>query len=200
MKTFVRVALLACALTACAPVAVRQAGDSDSLAAQSAREAALADTADWSLTGRLAVDAGGEGGSGRIEWRQRGDDFRIRLSAPVTRKSWVLTRSDGQVTLEGLEGGPRSGVDAEQLLAEATGWRIPVAALAAWARGARASGPAEIEFAPTGLPMLISQHGWVVEYREWDSAEPARPRRVFARQGDQASLRLVVEAWDAPER
>lgn len=198
MNRLLVIGLLALLAAACAPLPVRTGSDASLLAAQSAREAGLAATPAWTMTGRLAVNAQGEGGSGRIEWRQQGEDFEIRLSAPVTRKSWRLVRRAGQVTLEGLDGGLRSGSDAEALLAEATGWRIPVAALGAWARGGRAAGPAQIEFTPEGLPALISQQGWVVEYREWDVAEPARPRRVFARQGGQASLRLVVESWSTP--
>lgn len=187
---------LAASLMACAPVAVRTGGSqADLLAAQSAREAGLAEQVDWRMAGRLAVSAGGEGGSGRIEWRQRGADFDIRLSAPVTGRSWTLVQQGGDVVLDGLEGGPRRGADAEALLQDATGWRVPVSALAAWARGARAAGPARIEFGPDGLPALIAQQGWTVEYREWDGGEPARPRRVFARLDAQTSVRLVVESW-----
>ena len=185
------------AVAACARVPVRTAADGPLLAGQAAREAALAADPVWSLTGRLAVDAGGEGGSGRIEWSQSGDDFTIRLSAPVTRRSWLLEQRGGVVVLSGLEGGERRGTDAEAMLLEATGWRIPVASLAAWARGVRAPGPATIEFGPEGLPALIAQQDWVVDYREWDGGEPPRPRRVFAKSGD-ASVRLVVEAWGAP--
>ncbi len=189
--------LLVLAATGCARTPVRTAADAPLLAAQSAREAGLAADPDWSLVGRLAVDAGGDGGSGRIEWHQHGDDYTIRLSAPVTRRSWVLARSGGEVVLSGLEAGELRGTDAEAMLEEATGWRIPLASLAAWARGARAAGPARIEFGPGGLPALISQHGWHVDYREWDAGEPPRPRRVFAeREG--ASVRLVVEAWGEP--
>lgn len=184
-------------LAACVPAPVRQA-DAGLLAAQSAREDALAAEPAWSLSGRLAVNAGGEGGSGRLDWRQQGGDFEIRLAAPVTGKSWRLRQQGGVATLEGLDGGMRTAPDAEALLFEATGWRLPVQALAAWARGARAAGPATIEFGPAGLPALISQEGWQVEYREWDDADPARPRRVFARQGEAASVRLVVDAWGSP--
>lgn len=197
MKRCITAGLLVLLATACTTTAPRQGSDATLLAAQSAREAALAGQADWTMAGRLSVSAQGDGGSGRIEWQQRGADFEIRLSAPVTRKSWRLLSQGGQATIEGLEGGPRTGSDAEALLLEATGWRIPVGALGEWARGARARGPATIEFTPAGLPALISQQGWQVEYREWDDAEPARPRRVFARQGE-ATVRLVVEAWGQP--
>ena len=197
MKRWIAAGLLALFATACTTTAPRQGSDATLLAAQSAREASLAEQANWAMAGRLSVSADGDGGSGRIEWQQRGDDFEIRLAAPVTRKSWRLLSQGGQATLDGLEGGTRAGPDAELLLLEATGWRIPIDALAAWARGARARGPATIEFTPAGLPALISQQGWQVEYREWDSAEPARPRRVFARQGE-ATVRLVVESWGEP--
>lgn len=170
------------------------------LSAQSAREAGLAAAGGWRMSGRLAVSAGGDGGSGRVVWVQRGDDYEITLSAPVTRRSWVLAKAGDRVRLSGLDGGDREGSDAEALLAEATGWRLPVQALAAWARGARAAGPAQIEFAADGLPSRIGQFGWEVDYREWNAAAPgdgapSLPRRVFARQGD-ASVRLVVERWD----
>ncbi len=197
MKRWMAAGLLALVATACTTTAPRQGSDATLLAAQAAREAALAGQANWTLAGRLSVSADGEGGNGRIEWRQRGGDFEIRLSAPVTRKSWRLLSVDGQVALEGLEGGTRAGADAETLLMEATGWRIPLAALGAWARGARASGPATVEFTPEGLPALIVQQGWQVEYREWDAADPARPRRVFARQGE-STVRLVVDTWGEP--
>ncbi|KFN51049.1 hypothetical protein P873_03895 [Arenimonas composti TR7-09 = DSM 18010] len=172
-------------------------GEAALLAAQSAREADLAEADHWRMQGRLAVQAGSDGGSGRIDWQQRGGDYRITLSAPVTRRSWVLESTGGRVTLSGLDGGPRSGSDAEALLAEATGWRLPLQALADWARGARSAGPARIAFAADGLPARIEQFGWTVEYREWLPGAPARPRRVFASEGG-ASVRLVVEAWGQP--
>ena len=189
--------LFVAAFAGCTQAPVRTAADATLLAAQSAREAELADDPRWTLVGRLAVDAGGDGGSGRIDWRQFGDDYTIRLSAPVTRKSWVLEKRGGVVVLSGLEGGERRGIDAEAMLAEATGWRIPLAALASWARGARAPGPAHLEFGPDGLPALIAQHGWQVDYREWTPSTPPQPRRVFAAR-DGASVRLVVEAWGEP--
>lgn len=190
--------LLAFALAACAPAPVRREADAGLLAAQADREAELAASPAWSLAGRLAVSDGRDGGSGRIEWRQRGDDLDIRLSAPVSRQSWRLTRSDGLARLEGLAGGPRESRDAEGLLREATGWLIPVDALAAWVRGARAPGGAEIEFGEDGLPARLSQRGWQVEYRAWDgAARPPRPVRVFASRGE-ARVRLQVDRWDEP--
>jgi outer membrane lipoprotein LolB len=166
-------------------------------AAQVARESALAAQPRWGFVGRLAVSTDGRGGSGRIEWKQDGDDFDVRLSAPVTRQGWRLVRTQGVVRLEGLEGGTREGSDAEALLYEATGWRLPVAAMAAWVRGARGAGsPATVESDAQGLPRRIGQSGWQVEYPAWTADSPPLPTRVDATQG-QARVRLAIESWSA---
>ncbi len=189
-------ALFVLLLAACAPVSRRPAVVGDERV-QALREAELARLSAWAFTGRLAINQGSDGGNARIEWRQDGGDFDIRLSAPVTRQSWRLRQVAGKITLEGLSGGIREGADAEALLMEATGWRIPLAAMAAWVRGVRASGPAGLSFDGFGLPATISQDGWAVEYRGWSTQEPPLPTKVFARQAD-ASVKLVVDHWDSP--
>lgn len=189
--------VLGALLAACAPVAVRPTANVDGDALQAAREASLAAQTQWSFTGRVALSQGKEGGSGRIEWAQRGEDFDIRLSAPITRQSWRLVGNGGQVRLEGLDGGAREGADAEALLLDATGWRVPVKAMAAWVRGLRADGPANLRFDPQGRPAALDQQGWNVEYRDWSDAEPSLPARVFARR-DQATVRLVIDRWQSP--
>lgn len=183
-------------LVACAPAPLRT-DNQTLLARQAAREAVLAKVTDWSFAGRIAVSQGNDGGSGRIEWRQHGDDFDIRLSAPISRQTWRLSKSGAQVLLEGLPGGPREGGDAEALLSEATGWRIPIADMVAWVRGARAGDAAGLEFAPDGMPATLKQSGWTVSYRDWNKGDPALPTKVFA-ETNGARVRLAVEQWQQP--
>jgi outer membrane lipoprotein LolB len=190
--------LLILALASCVSPPVRRAPDVALLQAQAAREAALAAHPDWALSGHIAISDGKDGGSGRIDWKQHGTDFDIRLSAPVTRQSWRLVREGNHVRLEGLEGGTREGTDAQALLYQALGWLVPVDALGAWARGARAtSNAAKLQFGADGLPSLLTEDDWSVDYRVWDTAsDPPRPKKVFASQGD-AKVRLSVDSWDA---
>lgn len=188
--------LVLLAVAACAPLKQRVTvpGDETSLRA---REAELAQHPTWAFNGRLALSEGSNGGTARIQWRQDGADFDIQLSAPITRQSWQLRQRAGKVSLEGLQGGTREGSDAEAMLLEATGWRIPLLAMAAWVRGVRAPGVADLSLDPNGLPATISQGGWAVEYRGWTVANPPLPQKLFARNGT-ASVRLVVEAWSEP--
>lgn len=171
-------------------------------AAQVKREQALALVPAWSLAGRVAVSNRGKGGSGRIEWGQDGMQYLITLSAPVTRQGWQLAGDADSARLDGLEGGPRSGPDARLLLLAATGWDIPVVALADWVRGARAPAlaPAQIEYGTDGLPRRIEQDGWSIEYRWSPEAVTAAgktmlPSRVDASRGE-ARVKLIVDQWD----
>lgn len=163
---------------------------------QAEREAGLSRVAAWSFEGRLAISQAGQGGNARVQWHQQGQDFDIRLSAPITGQGWRLRRQGGHATLEGMEGGARQGDDAERLLLEATGWQIPVGAMASWVRGARAVGPSDLSYDPGGLPATLVQDGWAVEFRGWTADALPLPQKIFVRKA-QASVRLVVERWGA---
>lgn len=198
------------------PVAVDQARQT-----QLDREAALDRDSRWSLQGRVALSNGRDGGSGRIEWQQVGPRYAVTLSAPITRQSWRLSGGAGEVLLEGLDGGPRHGSDPAQLLRASTGWDIPVLALTAWLRGARAQGlgPAQLQFGVDGHLLRIEQGGWVIEYRDWRLPPVAQgdvavseaddvagevaaltavalPHWLEATRGE-ARVRLIVDQWGA---
>jgi len=167
--------------------------------AEADRQAWLRAHPDWSFQGRAAISKGRNGGNGRVDWRQDGRDYRIQLSAPVTRQSWVLTGegATGRARLEGVEGGPRGGDDAEELLFQATGWQIPVDGLPAWVRGLVDDGQAGVIRDGDGRPAVLEQAGWRVEYQEWFPAQdgrPALPKRIEARSGD-AKVRLLFDQW-----
>jgi len=204
------VALLALLLSACAGRVVREApppgaaATAADIAAQDAREASLGGITEWGFSGRLAISNGSDGGSGRIEWQQaRGDGERgvstVTLSAPVTRQGWRLTVYEGAgATLEGLKGGTRTGVDAVALLREATGWDIPVPALAYWVRGLRVPGAAvdDMRFDAGSRLLRLRQGGWTIDYQWADpvAGDPPMPRRIDAVRG-QAKVKLVFDQW-----
>ncbi len=199
MKRLLLLSALAGLLLGCHPLPRQATRPADSVSAvQAEREAQLGRRSHWRLTGRIAVSDGSDGGSGRIEWQQNGAHYLITLTAPVTGRSWRLSAGPGSARLDGLEGGPFEGQDASRLLHEYLGWNVPIEDLAAWARGMRAGTSGMIELTPSGLPALIEQHGWRIEYREFDGVGvEAMPRRVFATGGRQR-VRLIVEDWSFP--
>ncbi len=193
-------------LGGCASVATRSTQPAlvgEALAEKIAeREAWLAQSSVWSFSGRAAIRKGTQGGSGRLEWSQHDERrYSIALSAPVTRQSWRL---DGDLhsesgRLEGLDGGPREGEFAEELLREATGWDVPLQQLGRWVRGAPASEyPVEsVDYDAQGRPTQLRQAGWTVRYTAWRAGpigQPDLPAQIEAESGD-ARVRLVIEDW-----
>ncbi|MDR6991328.1 lipoprotein insertase outer membrane protein LolB [Luteimonas sp. 3794] len=202
-------AVAALGLAACTSVPVRAplqtvelapAALADAQARLAARENAVRSLPQLAFNGRVAMSNGRDGGSGRIDWVQTGAEYRVTLSAPVTRQSWQLEGGPQGARIDGLDGGPREGVDVGLLLREATGFEIPVAAMAAWAAGMRAdTGAAQVAFDAGGRLARLQQDGWTIDYLEWqpDSASGAvlaLPTRINAQRGD-ARVRLIVDSW-----
>jgi len=183
-------------LAACAGQRARPAGD-DELQAQAAREQLMGQWREWSFSGRISVSSGADSGSGRIEWQRRGGQLEVSLQAPVSRQSWRLLAGPEGATLEGLEGGIRHAADAETLLRDELGWQLPIEAVESWVRGARSGARARLEFDRVGLPQRLSEAGWDIEFRGWNSGAVALPQRVFAQSGSDR-FRLVVDRWQVP--
>lgn len=182
-------------LAACAP-AVWMRGDAGLMADQQRRETTLGSADHWVLQGRLGVSDGRQGGSGSFSWTQDGGHYEFVLRAPITGKSFRLSGSPDGAELEGIDGGPLRGPDAESLMRKALGWEVPMRDLHAWVLGLRAdSGPAELRFGADRLPSLLLQDGWSVDYREWDATRtPPLPTRVYA-QKPPYKVRLSIQSW-----
>ena len=211
MRQALAIALACTALAGCQTMAPQPAVAPDRAAAEAAQQArasalglASGDCAapGWVMAGRVALSNGRRGGSGQLEWTQGAGTLHMLLSAPITRQTWVLdvdTRSGA--TLQGLADGPLRGDDASQLLRNATGWDIPVAALGCWLRGVAAAeaalGAARTDFGADLLPSRIEQGGWIVDYSGWKPDPFSRlpmPSRINAQRGEDR-VRLVVDRW-----
>jgi len=203
-------AVLAVSLSACVSLDTRKAPaapdvvttvSAEAQQAEAARVDALRAQPAWSFQGRVAVSKGRNGGSGRIDWQQQARQYVVSLSAPVTRQSWTLSGDSENRSgrLDGVEGGPRQGEDAQQVLLEATGWDIPVNQLPDWVRGlvAEGAGAEQIDRDAEGRPRRVRQMGWDIQFLDWYPAEgdrPVLPRRIEAVNGD-AKVRLLVDGW-----
>lgn len=187
--------MLCVVLAACAPVRVRETPAA--AAAQAARENRLAPHQQWTLTAHIGVSNGSDGGSGELVWQQDGESYTFTVRAPVTGRTWKLSGDGQRATLEGVDAQPDVDSNAERLLHERLGWDVPLADLAAWVRGLRAStARADVQYDEQNLPAVIEQAGWKVEYRDWfNDRDPALPRKVFASRGT-ARVRVAIESWN----
>src|SRR5215510_11237293 len=82
------------------------------------------DLDNWQASGRIAVSAASEGGSGSFAWEQRGADSSLQIRGPVGIGSVRLTLSGDFLSVD-LGGGRRyTAQDAETELADRLGARL----------------------------------------------------------------------------
>ncbi len=184
-------------LSACAPLPVRP-GTALQRAAQVRRAQVLDKIQSWSLSGRIGISNGHQGGSGGFTWVNHPGGFRFVMRAPITGRSFSLDVVRGKMAcLLGLHPQPVCGPDAEALLNDTLGWRVPIAELRAWVMGLAAVGsPAKLGFTPNGRLASLHQDGWQVGYSDWDANTQAvpMPRRIVASKLP-FSIRVYVEQW-----
>lgn len=197
MKQIALISMLAFFLAGCAIIrepARTEPGVTNASAWQ-ARQRVLRDFDVWSLQGRVAT---GQllGWTGNLSWRQRSDDFRVRLAGPLGAGGF---RARGTLDRVVIQTRDRRLVttDPDALVEETLGWRFPLEPLRYWARGLPAPGDYDsISVDGTGHMTGLEQRGWrlaIQEYTQPDNA-PELPRRIVLDNGD-TRIRLVVDRW-----
>lgn len=192
---------LACLmLVACQP-AVKRDDDTANRQRQIEREAMLQQQSQWSFRSRVAISDGTQGGTVKMFWQQKGEQFDIEISLPISNQKYRLRNDNRRVRLESYGIATIEGDSAEAVLMQLTGWRIPFDDMQLWLRGLRSANTTAIEFSPSGLPASFTENGWHVDYRAWDSSATPMPTKIYANSnhdGKNASVRLQIESWDIP--
>lgn len=161
-----------------------------------ARRAALQALDDWSLTGRVAVAAGGEGFSGGVEWRQSGERAEIELRGPLGGTSLAISVAGDAFSVRDAKGGRIDGDEARRYVAEQVGGPLPVAELRYWLVGAPAPGGAAHEtVAPDGGVAALDQAGWQVRYLRYTEVGGERLPSRIEMQSESLRLKFSVSGW-----
>ena len=187
-------------LSAC--VSIRPRVDSIvAQANQSQRDQSVEAQTRFHLRGRIAIKNARNGGSGRFDWRQDGDQINFELSAPLSNQTWRLEGGPGNYTLTDSKGKPQHSDDARALIYAASGWTIPMQELRFWVRGARAestdsSDAPELSFDASGRLSTLKQNGWTISYERYgDASNSALPVKLRAFKDD-AQVKVIVQSWD----
>jgi outer membrane lipoprotein LolB len=150
----------------------------------------------WTLNGRLAVNNGNESWHLDLFWQQQGDDYLIKLAGPLGAGQIKLHGNRDGVTLEDGENLPRFAVDADSLLYDNTGLKIPVMGMRFWVRGlpdpSMSNGHLNL-FA--GRLKQLWQGGWQLQFRGYQQVNGTTlPQKLFMRRHD-LDVRLVIDEW-----
>ena len=152
-------------------------------------------SANWTLQGRIGIQAGEQNLSGQIRWQHSMQADDVLLTSPLGQGVARIVRDADGVALEVPNQPTRRAPDAESLTREALGYTLPVAGLAWWMQ-ARPNPDSTFDVTRDAAGRLaqLRQNGWVIDYLQY--AADGRPRKLaVAREGLQ--IRLVADSWQA---
>ena len=169
----------------------------------------------WQLAGSFSYVDPKEQGAGRIQWGFQGDlldklslndaidQERVRLIGPIGTGSVQLISADNRASL--ISGKQEyKGIDAENLLFNIVGWRLPVSEMRFWLFGMpspNASGKFWLN--EQGQLQTLLQSDWEIEFDRYEIdpvLQQALPKKITAvHRGNQAKVKLVIKSF-APQR
>lgn len=164
----------------------------------------------WSINGRIAVQTNNDGGQADYRWQQlNATDYNIRLQAPLgAGTTWINGDAQG-VSLQTSSGGSLFDVDVDKLMLQMNGWPLPVSGLRYWVLGlpSVATAYSVSEWEPNGLPSVMLQDGWRIEFRRYKKVSGILvPHKLFIRRVDvknigdaeneeEVDVRLIIRQW-----
>lgn len=163
------------------------------------REASLAALNSWDMAGKLSIDDGEDGGSGRLSWQVRDDSSVMNFRGALGRGAWQLDTGPGFAELRKADGSVTRAASVRELVESEVGWRVPVDALRWWALGLPAPGGVELlDLDAAGRIIAMQQDGWNVSfnrYRAFGGME--LPGRMDAVRG-RYRVKMAVSNWTVP--
>ena len=156
---------------------------------------------DFTLEARFALrvslpDRPPESSGGRLEWEHRNGYDRILISSPLGVGVAEIDVGPASGRLRTADGQLRESADADALLAEVTGQRLPVRQLPSWLLG-RAGSASVVTSDSAGRPARLVEAGWQIDYAYPDDTPDALPTLVSLRRDSEIDLRLRIEEWRA---
>jgi len=183
------------ALNACTGVPSKQA-PAGNKAAYQGRAENLGAISEWGLVGRISLDDGDRGGSGRLQWQVKTDSSELDFHGAMGRGAWHLQINPAGAVLQEANGSEQTAADANALIQDRVGWPISVDALQWWVRGLAAPGAIEDErIDDQGLLVSLDQFGWSVNFSRYASVDGVvLPKRLNASR-DNYRVKLAISHW-----
>ena len=154
---------------------------------------------DFALEARFALrvslpDKPPESSGGRLEWEHRNGNDRILISSPLGVGVAEIDVGPTRGRLRTADGQLRESADADALMEEVTGQRLPVRQLPGWLLG-RSGSTSVVTSDSAGRPARLYEAGWQIDYSYPDDTPGALPTLVSLKRDSEIDLRLRIEEW-----
>ncbi len=150
----------------------------------------------WELSGAIAARNARKSWSASINWLQQGaNSYQIRMFGPLGSGSVLIQKHNGVVL---FKDGPREvrSSNADELLNQQTGIRLPVNNLYYWVRGVPAPGAVQrIKRDANNKLISLHQDGYIINYLNYSSAGSTILPSQIKMQGHGVRIKLVVKQW-----
>jgi len=154
---------------------------------------------DFTLEARFALrvslpDRPPENSGGRLEWEHRNGNDHILISSPLGVGVAEIDIGPDRGQLRTADGRLRESADADALMEEVTGQRLPVRQLPGWLLG-RPGAVGDVTRDSAGRPARLTEAGWRIDYAYPDDSADALPALVNLTRDNEIDLRLRIEEW-----
>lgn len=163
------------------------------------RVGVLSGVQQWDMDALIAIRNYSKNGSGsaNLKWQQQSPQrYSMLFYGPMGSGSQKLIGRPGKVTLESADGKIFTASSPEALLAEQTGWRLPVSSLYYWVRGMPVPHyPSSKRFDSYERIAELEQQGWLIQYLGYTSVNHVDVPAKILLANSQMSVKIIIRQW-----
>lgn len=163
----------------------------------SQREQTLSKIKQWKIKGALGINDSEQAWLSSVYWQQYAQRvFDLKLFGPVGVGTLQVKGDNKQAQLLTSQNQTFSAENADLLLAQQTGWLLPITHLYYWIRGIPVPGlPALKEFDRYNHLTHLSQQGWNIQFQRYTAVNGIDLPSKILLQYKQLKIRVIVSQW-----
>ncbi|MBI2785170.1 MAG: outer membrane lipoprotein LolB [Legionella longbeachae] len=185
-----------CLLTACAPPRPAAELPENKVIPVEQRKAKTATVSSWEIQGSMAAKNKTKGWSAAMNWVQHGpNSYKIRLMGPLGSGTVLIDKTGDGITFQ--DGSKKvTSHNADELLAQQTGIRLPVNNLYYWVRGLPAPGSVEAEHRDQYNHLAqLKQNGYTINFTKYTAVKGIDLPSMIRLEGNGVMIKVVIQNW-----
>ena len=162
------------------------------------RSMMLAQLHNWNISAIMAIQThtGTEGGTANLKWQQYNQNYNLLLYGPLGADAVKITGQPGHVSLETADGKKFTAATPELLLAQQTGWRLPVSDLYYWIRGLPTKGPSSaMQFDLSHRLTHLDQAGWTIDFLRYSTVNQMDLPTKLTLATKDIKVKIIINQW-----